>query len=61
MKSIITWCLSSLNNLPFTVCVIVIQWIIGNLTFNLLILYYTYIYYKNVLYVIKLNAYIVNV
>ncbi|TGZ53483.1 Uncharacterized protein DBV15_09939 [Temnothorax longispinosus] len=29
VKSVITWCLSSLNNLPFTVCVIVIQWIIG--------------------------------
>ncbi|XP_012527301.1 centromere protein I [Monomorium pharaonis] len=29
VKRIITWCLSSLNHLPFTVCVIVIQWIIG--------------------------------
>ncbi|XP_011863308.1 PREDICTED: centromere protein I-like [Vollenhovia emeryi] len=28
-KSIITWCLSSLNNLPLTVCAIVVQWIIG--------------------------------
>ncbi|XP_011158233.1 centromere protein I [Solenopsis invicta] len=29
VKSIITWYLSSLNRLPFTVCIIVIQWIIG--------------------------------
>ncbi|XP_018316696.1 centromere protein I [Mycetomoellerius zeteki] len=29
VKTVITWCLSSLNNLPFTVSVIIIQWIIG--------------------------------
>ncbi|CAL1684747.1 unnamed protein product [Lasius platythorax] len=28
-KSIITWCLSSLNELPLTVSMVVIQWIIG--------------------------------
>ncbi|XP_018350049.1 PREDICTED: centromere protein I-like [Trachymyrmex septentrionalis] len=29
VKTILTWCFSSLNDLPFTVGVIVIQWIIG--------------------------------
>ncbi|KAG5311255.1 CENPI protein, partial [Acromyrmex insinuator] len=29
VKTMITWCFSSLNDLPFTVGVIVIQWIIG--------------------------------
>ncbi|XP_012064382.1 PREDICTED: centromere protein I-like [Atta cephalotes] len=29
VKTMITWCLSSLNDLPFTVGVIIIQWIIG--------------------------------
>ncbi|KAL6449229.1 hypothetical protein ACFW04_000706 [Cataglyphis niger] len=28
-KSIITWCLSSLDKLPLTVCTIVIQWVLG--------------------------------
>ncbi|EGI70796.1 Centromere protein I [Acromyrmex echinatior] len=35
VKTMITWCFSSLNDLPFTVGVIVIQWIIGNLILNL--------------------------
>ncbi|KYN33930.1 Centromere protein I [Trachymyrmex septentrionalis] len=35
VKTILTWCFSSLNDLPFTVGVIVIQWIIGNLILNL--------------------------
>ncbi|KYM99332.1 Centromere protein I [Cyphomyrmex costatus] len=35
MKTIINWYFSSLNNLPFTVTIIVIQWIIGNLVLNL--------------------------
>ncbi|XP_011632036.1 uncharacterized protein LOC105423816, partial [Pogonomyrmex barbatus] len=29
VKSMITWCLSSLNNLPFTVSTVIIQWVIG--------------------------------
>ncbi|KAM0733058.1 Centromere protein I [Formica fusca] len=28
-KSIIAWCLSSLDELPLTVCIIVIQWVLG--------------------------------
>lgn len=28
-KSIITWCLSSLDEIPVTVCTIVIQWVLG--------------------------------
>ncbi|KYN29639.1 Centromere protein I [Trachymyrmex cornetzi] len=35
VKTMITWCLSSINDLPFTVGVISIQWIIGNLILNL--------------------------
>ncbi|XP_011703311.1 PREDICTED: centromere protein I-like [Wasmannia auropunctata] len=29
VKSVISWCLASLDKLPLTVCIIVIQWIIG--------------------------------
>ncbi|KAG5325888.1 CENPI protein, partial [Pseudoatta argentina] len=62
VKTMITWCFSSLNDLPFTVGVIVIQWIIGVWDYELVDRKVINIYYDIFFYIMlkkqKLTRYI---
>ncbi|XP_076647253.1 centromere protein I [Halictus rubicundus] len=50
-KLITTWCLSSLNKIPITVSIIVIQWIIGLWNYQLIDKKVLNIYYSNLFYI----------
>lgn len=42
VKSLISWCLASINELPITVSTIIIQWTVGNIFFFFFFLFKSY-------------------